>query len=88
MSSLKEPILKILNKLYEPSTLVELKFKRYDIAFRTDKAGRPVLLFMGTKDETGQINGERYARRLKLDESGAVIKDHWDHKGKATSQLN
>lgn len=43
---LKEPILKLLAKQYEPSTLVETTFKRYDIAFKTDDAGRPILLFM------------------------------------------
>ena len=87
MSSLKEPILKLLNKTYEPSTLVELKFKRYDLAFRTDDQGRPIILFMGVKEENGKIKGERYARRLATDGAGAIIKDHWDHKGKATAQI-
>ncbi len=81
---LKEPILKLLSKQYEPSTLVETTFKRYDIAFKTDEAGRPILLFMGKRDEHGNIKGERYARRLKIDPDGKVIKDHWEHKGKAT----
>lgn len=81
---LKEPILKILAKQYEPSTLIETTFKRYDIAFKTDEAGRPILLFMGTRDESGTIKGERYARRLKIDQNGKLIKDHWEHKGKAT----
>lgn len=81
---LKEPILKLLAKQYEPSTLVETTFKRYDIAFKTDDAGRPILLFMGKRDEQGNIKGERYARRLKIDSEGKIIKDHWEHKGKAT----
>jgi hypothetical protein len=81
---LGEPILKILNKEYEPSTLVEMKFSRYDLAFKTDEKGKPILLFFGKKDDNGNINGERYARRLKLDDEGKVIKDHWEHKGKAT----
>jgi hypothetical protein len=81
---LKDPILKILGKQYEPSTLIETTFKRYDLAFKTDEAGRPILLFMGKRDEDGNIKGERYARRLKIDPDGTVIKDHWEHKGKAT----
>ena len=87
MSSLKEPILKILNKTYEPDTMVEVKFKRYDLAFKTDKDGRPILLFMGEKDDTGKISGERYARRLVKNPDGTLLKDHWDHKGKASAQI-
>lgn len=78
------PILKILNKTYEPTTLVELKFKRYDLAFKTDPEGRPVVLFMGKKDGNGIVKGERFSRRLVTDEEGNILKDHWDHKGKAS----
>jgi hypothetical protein len=81
---LGEEILKILNKTYEPTTMIETKFKRYDLAFRTDEVGRPILLFIGTKDETGKIKGERFARRLATDSEGKIIKDHWDNKGKAS----
>jgi hypothetical protein len=81
---LKEPILKVLDKKYEPLTLVELKFSRYDLAIKTDEDGLPILLFMGKKIESGQIVGERYARRLKYDDQGNKIKDHWEHKGKAS----
>jgi len=82
--SLGAPLLKLLNKKYSPSTLIEMSFKRYDLAFKTDEEGRPILLFMGKKDENGIIRGERYSRKLMLDEEGKTIKDHWDHKGKAT----
>ncbi len=81
---LGEPIMKILNKLYEPSSIVEAKFKRYDLVFKTDETGRPVLLFMGKKNENGTVIGERYSRRLKFDINGVVVKDHWEHKGKAS----
>lgn len=81
---LKEPVLKILSKQYEPSTMVETTFKRYALSMKTDEQGRPILLFIGQKDEKGQIKGERYARRLKIAEDGKIIKDHWEHKGKAT----
>ncbi len=32
---LGEEVLKVLNKVYEPSTFIETKFKRYDMAFKT-----------------------------------------------------
>lgn len=82
--ALKEPILKLLRKKYDPLSLVELTFQRYDLMFKTDEEGRPILLFMGKKDANGNIRGERYARRLKFDKEGHLIKDHWDQKGKAT----
>jgi hypothetical protein len=81
---LGDEVLKVLAKTYEPSTMVEAKFKRYDLAFKTDDVGRPILLFMGKKDANGDVKGERYARRLKIADDGKVIKDHWEHKGKAT----
>jgi len=85
---LKEQILRILNKIYQPDTMVEMKFKRYDLAFKTDEKGRPILLFIGEKDNNGKIKGERYARRLLENTEGIVLKDHWDHKGKATAQIS
>jgi len=33
------------------------------------------------------MSGERYARRLVFDADGNVLKDHWDNKGKATTQM-
>jgi hypothetical protein len=33
-------------------------FQRYDLAFKTDETGRPVLLFIGKKDGQGKIKGE------------------------------
>ncbi|MDQ0966969.1 hypothetical protein ACTJKN_06625 [Pedobacter sp. 22163] len=80
---LKDPILNVLGKQYEPSSMIEVRFGRYDLAFRTDDGGRPILLFIGRKMENGRIVGERYARRLKI-EDGKKIKDHWEHKGKAS----
>lgn len=81
---LGEEILKILNKQYEPSGFVNMTFKRYDIAFKTDEAGRPILLFMGKAGEDGKIKGERFARRLVFGDNGKIIKDHWDNKGKVS----
>ena len=78
-------ILKVLNKVFEPLSFIETKFKRYDLAFKTDEAGRPILLFIGQKDEGGKIKGERFVRRLKLGGNGEILKDNWDNKGKASN---
>ena len=65
--------------------MVELSFKKYDLAIkRADAEGRAIVLFVGQRDDEGKIRGERYVRRLVLDTEGKKIKDHWDHKGKAT----
>lgn len=79
-----EELRKKLSKKYEPSALIHSQFKGNDLAFRTDAEGNPVLLFIGKKDESGMIKGERYSRTLKKDAQGVVIKDHWDLKGKAS----
>ncbi len=81
---LKEPVLKVLNKIYEPDSLIEKPFKNFHMAFKTDELGRPVLLFLGRKELNGKIKGERFSRRLKVDKDGKIIKDHWERKGKAT----
>jgi len=66
-------LLALLDKQYTPSQLTEMVFQRYDLAFKTDETGRPVLLFIGKKDGQGKIKGERFARQAK---------GHWDNKGK------
>jgi len=63
--------------------MIEKKFQRYDLAFKTDEEGNPILLFIGRKDDNGRIRGNRYARRLVKDEAGNIVKDHWDDKGPA-----
>jgi hypothetical protein len=77
-------ILKVLQKKYEALSFIQTTFKRYDIAFKTDEEGRPVLLFMGKAGDDGKIKGERFARRLVFGENGEIIKDHWDNKGKVS----
>lgn len=77
-----ETLLKKLNKKYEASTIVNLKFRSYDVALKTDEEGNPVLMFIGKKEANGLIKGDRYARRLLKDNEGKIIKDHWDYKGK------
>jgi hypothetical protein len=74
-------ILKILGKQYEPSAFIEKKFQRFDLGFKTDDEGNPIVLFMGNKDASGRIRGRRYARRLVKTANGEILKDHWDDKG-------
>jgi hypothetical protein len=80
---LGDELLKKLNKKYEPSAMVNISFRRYDLAVKTDEEGNPIVLFIGKEKENGNIKGDRYARRLLKDKDGKIIKDHWDYKGKA-----
>ena len=82
--ALNEDLQKKLAKKFDPSTMIEMKHKNYDLLFKTDAEGNAVLLFIGKKTEHGTIKGERYARTLKKDREGKVFKDHWELKGKAT----
>lgn len=75
-------LLKILNKPYAPEEMINQRFGRYDLAFKTDSDGRPILLFIGKADQQGNIKGERFVRTIKTDPDGKVIKDQWDNKGK------
>ncbi len=75
-------LLKMLSKTYQPAHFIETRFRGYDLAFKTDDQGNPVLLFIGRRNGNGTIHGQRYARRLIKDKNGQVIKDHWDDKGK------
>jgi hypothetical protein len=79
---LGDELLKKLGKKYEPSAMVPLSFRGYDLAVKTDDGGNPVLLFIGKEKGDGTIKGDRYARRLLKDKEGKIIKDHWDYKGK------
>jgi hypothetical protein len=81
---LSEDLQKKLSKTFEPSSMVEMKFKGNDLSIKTDEEGNAVLLFIGKKNEQGTVKGERYARTLKKDREGKIFKDHWEMKGKAT----
>jgi hypothetical protein len=82
--SLGPVILKLMSKKYEANAFIERRFQRYDLGFKTDSAGNPILLFMGKKDPSGKIRGHRYVRRLVIDTHGMIVKDHWDDKGTAS----
>jgi hypothetical protein len=59
----------VVNPLIE----VGMRLKRCLRFFKTDEKESPVLLFMGEKDESGRIKGERYARRLLEEWTGTKI---------------
>jgi hypothetical protein len=81
--ALSERLALKLQKKYEPSSVVYLRFGRLDAAVKTDSDGNAVVLFLGKKKPDGNIVGDRYARTLKSDSRGIIIKDHWERKGKA-----
>lgn len=81
---LQEDLIKKLGKTYEPSAMIDMRYKEKEISFKTNEEGNPVLLFIGKRGEDGSIKGERYVRTLKYDNTGNKIKDHWELKGKAT----
>ncbi len=77
-------LLKLIQKKYAPTSVVELRYKRYDLTLKTDEAGDAILLFIGKRGTDGAIKGERYVRTLITGEDGRRIKDHWDLKGRAS----
>ena len=80
---LGESIKRIMDKSYPASSIEEICYKGQDLAFKTDKDGHPVLLFVGKKIAPGKIRGERYVRSI-ITTSDGKIKGHWEKKGKAT----
>lgn len=80
---LEEPVLKILRKKYEPVSFIETHCSKYDLAFKTDREGDAIVCFLGHKDDKGQIRGERFTRRLRQMSDGTIVKEFWEHKGKA-----
>jgi hypothetical protein len=73
-----------LSKKYEPSSVINMRYKGNDVSFKTDPEGNPILLFIGKRMESDKIKGERYVRVLKKNRNGSIIKDHWELKGKAS----
>ncbi|MGZ5255939.1 MAG: hypothetical protein ACXWB9_10915 [Flavisolibacter sp.] len=80
---LAERLVKLINRKYEPETMVKLRFGHQDIALRTDKEGNAVQMFIG-REKGGVIRGDRYSRTMISDRSGQPLKDYWERKGKAS----
>jgi hypothetical protein len=81
---LSDPLIKKLSQKHQPSTMIEMVYKGNDLSFKTDENGNAILLFIGKRNADGNVKGDRYARTLKYDRSGQLIKDHWELKGRAT----
>ncbi|HYF66762.1 MAG TPA: hypothetical protein VD884_01440 [Ohtaekwangia sp.] len=80
---LNESLQKQLRKHYEASAIINTSYKGNDLVIKTDSDGNAVTVFIGKKSGD-RIRGQRYARTLKKNDQGEVIKDHWDLKGKAS----
>lgn len=80
---LSDPLIKKLNQKQLPCTMIEMVYKGNDLSVKTDENGNAILLFIGKRNADGNIKGERYARTLKYDRNGQLIKDHWELKGRA-----
>lgn len=63
--AVSEDLQKKLGKKYESSARVEMKYKGYDLSYKTDEEGNAILLFIGKKTKQGTIKGERYAPHFK-----------------------
>ena len=81
--ALSERLVLKLQRKYEPSAMIDLRFGRLEASVKTDSDGNAVVLFLGHRNNDGRIVGQRYTRTLKSDQRGAVIKDQWELKGKA-----
>ena len=81
---LSEELLKRLNKVYEPSSTIQFRFRGKDVALITDKEGQGMQFFIGQLKENGNIKGDRYSRKIVKDRSGQIVRDHWDRKGRST----
>ena len=82
--ALGEDLIKKLSKPYPAGELSDLRYRGNDLTVKADDAGNAILLFIGSRMDDGHIKGERYARRLVFDETGKVLKDHWELKGKSS----
>lgn len=82
--ALGEKILKKINRKFNPSDTITFHYLSYDFLLKTNAEGNAIQMFMGRANEQGMIKGDRYARTMKFDRDGTLIKDHWERKGKAT----
>ena len=75
-----------LNKIYTPSSQFDDVFKGNDITFLTNENGEPFSLFIGKRNEKGNIVREHYSRRFKKREGEKLILSHWDNMGKVSGR--
>ena len=76
-----------LSKKYKPSARIDAIFRGKDITFFTNEHGEAITLFIGTRNEDGNIKGDRYERRIKEREGEKITQSHWDNKGKVRGTI-
>ena len=80
--ALGEKLIKKLEKPYPKKVRIDDNFRGNDITILSNEDGDAVTFYIGKRKENGDIRGERYTRKIVRDESGKIIKSHWDNKGK------
>jgi len=80
--ALGDKLIKKLEKPLPPNSRHDDSFRGTDYAVFSNEHGEAVTLFIGKRKPDGDIQGERYSRRILKDGSGNIIKSHWDLKGK------
>ena len=56
---------KKLRRKFEPSSMISMRYKNFDVMIRTNTDRNAVQLFMGKANAEGFIKGERYTRTFK-----------------------
>lgn len=56
---------KKLRRKFEPSSMISMRYKNFDVMIRTNTDRNAVQLFMGKANAEGIIKGERYTRTFK-----------------------
>ena len=82
--SLNHSLIKKLQAKFEPSSMIDFKFRGNDVMVKTNQNGDALMAFIGKKLPDGSIKGDRYSRTLIYKPDGSILKDHWEMKGKAS----
>jgi len=75
-----------LSKIYTPDSRFDDHFKGNDITFFTNENGEPFSLYIGKRNDKGNIVGEFYSRRFKKREGEKIVLSHWDNMGKVSGK--
>ena len=63
--SLGDDLLKKINKKFDPSTKVAMRYRSYDLLLITDKEGNAIQLFMGKENEHGVMSNYNEVNKRK-----------------------
>lgn len=79
---LGDKLIKKLEKPFPANIRIDEDFKGNDITIFTNGEGEAINFYIGKRKEDGNIKGEHYVRKILKDDTGKIIKSHWDNKGK------